>query len=355
MDHDVRPTIPDLADPGATLPAPDPFARTVGSEGIIWEPMWKIETRLFPWEGALLRLPALRRLHFIAHGGAAALTTAYTNTRLQHVLGVFALTARLAPDEPEVRLAALLHDVGHAPFSHSLEGIPGVDHHEWTAELIEAEPISGILRAEGIEPSRVLALAEGEEASVLKNREGVLHLDHLDSWVRSGRMRGTLNLSPAVIRDDLGRDGPFVSVGERVGCALETLIVEEAALHAQPFDLGASAVLGRLVSRLIKAGALRREQLPRMIDAEVTAALFGHEATRDEARRLWLEPWRLQVDRLGAGEAAPEGAAVVVKDRLYLDLPQVRGRDERERGERRAALVAATEGFLGTYAVSWRD
>jgi uncharacterized protein len=43
---------------------------------------------------------------------------------------VLSPTARLAPDNVDLRLAALLHDIGHLPLSHTLEGLSGLDHHE---------------------------------------------------------------------------------------------------------------------------------------------------------------------------------------------------------------------------------
>ncbi|WP_172194342.1 HD domain-containing protein [Saccharibacillus qingshengii] len=96
---------------------------------VLLDPLWGTATELSAVEAALLRTPALRRLHYVRHAGPAALHTQHTSTRLQHTLGVFALIAHFAPDWSELRAAALLHDVGHGPFSHALEGIGGFDHH----------------------------------------------------------------------------------------------------------------------------------------------------------------------------------------------------------------------------------
>jgi HD superfamily phosphohydrolase len=50
----------------------------------------------------------------------------------------------ISDDEKNLALAAaLLHDIGHGPFSHGFEGIiPGVDpkdHESWTTEIIASE------------------------------------------------------------------------------------------------------------------------------------------------------------------------------------------------------------------------
>lgn len=345
----MRPTVP----PASPTPAPDPVARLDGGRGVLQEPMYRLEIALTPLERALLDAAPLRRLHHVAHAGASALATPYVQSRLQHVLGVFALTATLAPDEPDVRAAALLHDVGHAPFSHSLEGLAGVDHHRWTEDLVRAEPIAGLLRAAGLEPERVLALAEGDTPSVLKNRAGVLHLDHLDSFLRSGRARGTLPRPPRTIAAGLRRDGPWVAMDAATAEELETLILEEARLHADALNLGAGAVLSALAGRLVAAGLLEVEALPTMVDAELAALLLAHEATREEARRLWLEPHRLRLRRLAPGEPLPAGAYEAVKERLYLDPPRVLGRAPGAAGPRTAARRREAEALRGRYAVSW--
>jgi hypothetical protein len=50
-----------------------------------------------------------------------------THTRFTHTLGVFTLVAHLCPTDSGLRLIALLHDVGHIPFSHSVERALGLD------------------------------------------------------------------------------------------------------------------------------------------------------------------------------------------------------------------------------------
>lgn len=71
------------------------------------------------------------------------------HSRFSHSLGVYEITRKIIsqfernsyPDWPvEEKLvslcAALLHDVGHGPFSHSLEEVFDTDHEEWTCNII---------------------------------------------------------------------------------------------------------------------------------------------------------------------------------------------------------------------------
>jgi len=105
----------------------------------------------FP-EPELMRVidhPWFQRLRNIKQMGLAHLVyPGATHTRLAHSLGACHLVGKaldelkakdIVPDKDEcvaARLAALLHDIGHAPFSHSLENILVGVHHETLSRLI---------------------------------------------------------------------------------------------------------------------------------------------------------------------------------------------------------------------------
>lgn len=101
--------------------------------------------RFFEWEINTMDLPIVQRLRRIAQTGFAFFTyPSATHNRFEHTLGVLVIATKFAnaikdkeelmmdgPTLRELRLAAILHDVGHGPFSHVSESIysdlPDVD------------------------------------------------------------------------------------------------------------------------------------------------------------------------------------------------------------------------------------
>ncbi len=96
----------------------------------------------------LLSTPEVQRLHSIKQLGFAHLVfPGAHHTRFEHSLGACAIATRIAeilelPDDERdiLTCASLLHDVGHGPFSHTLESILlerfQVDHVDLTEQLI---------------------------------------------------------------------------------------------------------------------------------------------------------------------------------------------------------------------------
>src|SRR6185436_9693770 len=92
--------------------------------------------RLDPLARDLIETPAFQRLRYVRQLGLAFLVyPGATHTRFEHALGTYHLAKRslalldesdglggVSDDECSIiAAAALLHDVGHYPFSHALE------------------------------------------------------------------------------------------------------------------------------------------------------------------------------------------------------------------------------------------
>src|SRR5213076_1261200 len=83
-------------------------------------------------------------------------------------------------DQAIIRTAALLHDLGHYPFSHALEEIGAMHHEEVARSIISGGPIGALLArhlGDGA-ASRIVALVRGESDSPLQRLiSGSLDLD----------------------------------------------------------------------------------------------------------------------------------------------------------------------------------
>lgn len=158
-------------------PSSDSFPKTIN------DPIWG-SIELYPWEVAILDSPLLQRLRGISQLGLAYYVyPGASHSRLEHVLGVLEAADRMMRalernaqnhrdfgrdkgtevpyisdfDRRSVRLAALLHDTGHGPFSHVTEPVLRDCFHR------DFKPVENLLRAtfEGvtkIAPSETIAV-----------------------------------------------------------------------------------------------------------------------------------------------------------------------------------------------------
>lgn len=302
-------------------------ADVLGRSGVYVDPVWRIAVTLTPLEQELLRTRWVRRLAFVAHAGASTIATTQSYSRLEHSLGLLALVAHFAPDDRAARVTALLHDIGHLPFSHTLEGLAGLEHHELGRARIR--DLSAVLGRGGIDDGEVLAIDRGERPSVLHNAEGVLRLDHLESFVRSGRSHGrTTEPPPTTLRHLRVVDGG-VDTDPRTAAYLGDLVVAEAVAHLSEPNVVANAVLRRLVATLIEDASPERVLgLAELTDDLLWATLLGDPRTAALAQDLRDDPTRWETARRGTDGPPEPGALSHTVHRLYLDLPRIDGKQQ---------------------------
>lgn len=174
---------------------------------VIRDPLWD-NIRLDRPALLALDTAAVQRLRYVRQVGHAFLVyPGATHTRFEHALGAYHLTRRAlasleergeldrVPDEDclAVRLAALLHDIGHYPFSHALEEA-GFPSHETlgVAKLCRGELGERLAEVggEGF-AGTVGALITGTSPSALQGLiSGSLDLDKFDYLSRDARMCG---------------------------------------------------------------------------------------------------------------------------------------------------------------------
>ncbi|MFF2046073.1 HD domain-containing protein [Kitasatospora sp. NPDC058170] len=332
----------------AASPVP---TNVVGLSPVFTDPLWRIPVRLNPVEAALLRTEPLRRLHFVVHGGASTISTLQSYSRLEHTLGVFALVAHFRPEDERLRVAALLHDIGHLPMSHTFEGISNLDHHAIGLQLVRTDPIRPVLEEYGISAEAVVAALGVQPPSPLTNRSGLLNLDHLDSYVRSGRAAGRLDTDPAVMLGRLRIQDAAVSADRETAASLVDLICAEARLHTSWDNVGPVSVVRRLAGWLLDSTDLAPARLARLTDPQLWSAFDSCAATRAESAMIRYELHRLKVTVGSAPGGAPGWEFSLRK--IYSSAPLVEGRRIEVSAPELAAELEALKSLSTTFRVWW--
>lgn len=172
--------------------------------------------RADPLETALVGSRPMQRLRFIHQLGLTFLVfPGAEHSRFSHALGAMHLAGRVyealcgksggllpgAPRAPErrlVRAAALLHDLGHAPFSHSAEELfeAKLDHEQMTRRLIATPEIEALFtrHGEGLTTADVVRLLDGggdpTERLLAQIVSGELDVDKMDYLLRDSLFCG---------------------------------------------------------------------------------------------------------------------------------------------------------------------
>ncbi len=153
--------------------------------------------------GELLETRAMQRLRRIRQMGMAWLVyPGAEHSRFSHALGALHVAQRVTRQLKldgrtalDVKVAALLHDVGHGPFSHAWEhAFPGSDHERWGARIvIEHAELRDALEAlaPGLaETLRTFWHKTYRPAFARKLVSSQLDVDRLDYLLRDGHFSG---------------------------------------------------------------------------------------------------------------------------------------------------------------------
>lgn len=107
------------------------------------------------------------------------------HTRFEHAAGTLARVRRApvmkmlgAPERRTLELFALLHDIGHGPFSHQIEPVLAGDHHQQGFSCLEA--MSSEIAQCGVESEMLLRMMRGQERLALWVTDRNLGADKLD-------------------------------------------------------------------------------------------------------------------------------------------------------------------------------
>jgi HD superfamily phosphohydrolase len=327
---------------------------------VIRDPLWN-NVRIDDLTMRFVDTRAFQRLRYVRQLGLAFLVyPGATHSRFEHALGAYhlarttlallaehsALAGEQGGSEPAiVRAAALLHDVGHYPFSHALEEI-GALHHEEVARplLFDGELGDALRRHLGDDaPERVYALIRGRSESPFQGLiSGSLDLDKIEYLKRDALMCGVpygevdvdrLTHSLRVLEDpSTGR--PAIGVTDKGLAALESLLFAKYQMYRNVYwhhaVRSATAMYKRLVDDALAARALSASALASYTDEGLLTDLERRApspllaALRE--RRLYKRaiecPAESLADEAGEWIATDRPLALAVEDALARELDQ---------------------------------
>jgi uncharacterized protein len=310
-----------------------------------------------------------QRLRYVRQLGLAHLVyPGATHSRFEHALGTYHLASRTisllsergelesvsADERQQVRIAALLHDIGHYPFSHALEEIGALNHEDVAGPLLRVGALGDALREElGAEaPEKIHALITGRSASPLQGLiSGSLDLDKLEYLKRDALMCGVPYgeidvdrlTNSMLLLSDPGTAAISVGVAEKALSAFESLLFAKYQMYRNVYwhhaVRSATAMYKRLVADAIRAGAILPSELPdysdegllhrlekgemRLLGALRERRLFkrAFEAPSTELDTDALDPVLESAEAVRSAEDALAREAGLASGEVLLDFP----------------------------------
>src|SRR6476660_1816275 len=262
---------------------------------ILRDPVWN-NIRVDELTLKLVDTDVFQRLRYVRQLGWTYLVyPGATHSRFEHALGTYHLARRTlallgeseasvsigAKEQAIVRSAALLHDVGHYPFSHALEEI-GALHHEDVARSLVTEGSVAALLTKYIgddAPLAVFELISGRSRSALQGLiSGSLDLDKIEYLKRDAFMCGVPYgeidvdrlTNSMVLVDDPATGRAALGVREKALSALESLLFAKYQMYRNVYwhhaVRSATAMYKRLVEDAMRSGAIEERELAGFTD-----------------------------------------------------------------------------------------
>ena len=286
----------------------------------------------------ILNRHEMQRLRGVKQLGAANLVFPGANhTRFEHCLGTYYLAGKMAEalslskeDSDAVRAAALMHDICHAPFSHTLEGImeeaSGQDHMELAGNLIfgrvrtyryrdedlfaAEDPISDMLEDAGIDPQGVCDLISSPHTTEREENQtffvdgtaehfpsmdylhqiihGPVDADQMDYLLRdahyAGVVMGKIDINRILSTIRVFNDRMVI---ERGGApAAEGLMVSRALMYTSVYYHQTVRVINRMIVKAVESSNLDMSDMYLWDDSDLAQLLFDCGGTSSKMVRM---------------------------------------------------------------------
>ena len=154
------------------------------------------DINLSEFEVKVMDMPQFQRLRRIKQLGLISLIyPGATHTRFEHCLGTMNLGSKLAEeleldqeDVELIKISALLHDIGHGPFSHVSEGVLSFPHEELTRYVVTQTSMRDLLE-EKFDVNEIADIINGK-GHLGPIVSGELDVDRMDYLLRDSHNTG---------------------------------------------------------------------------------------------------------------------------------------------------------------------
>ncbi len=222
----------------------------------------------------LMDTPEFQRLRRIHQLGVSFFTfQGAEGSRFTHSVGVMHVASRLVhllsertpslkEKRPLILATALLHDIGHGPYSHVTEKILGYDHEDWSCRIVgENTVVNSVLkRHDPSLPEMITAVLKktykpGYITHMVSSQLDCDRFDYLlrDSW-QTGTAYGLFALHRILSSLEIDEENDRIVVsGEKGQTAVEDYLFSRYSMYSQVYyhrkNLAARALLSRLINR----------------------------------------------------------------------------------------------------------
>ena len=223
-----------------------------------------------------------------------------THTRFEHSLGTYYLAREAAKnlemnssEIAQVSIAGLLHDLGHAPFSHSIEegveSLYGKDHVEVAIDIITGEEGSGkipsILKEDLDDVAKILQNKKGIQSRLISGNGDMDQIDYLarDSYY-TGVALGAVDVSR--ILNTIHVFNNEFCVLEKGLPALEGLMLARMLMYRTVYRYKLSLIASTIANEAFRSLSPSYEEFITWDDCDFLSEMKRNDKTRETYRRI---------------------------------------------------------------------
>ncbi|HIP25466.1 MAG TPA: HD domain-containing protein [Archaeoglobus profundus] len=311
------------------------------------------QLKIDDWLIKIIDTPEFQRLRRISQLGFANLVYPGANhTRFEHSLGTMHIARLLVEkmninedEKIEILAAAILHDIGHGPFSHCSEEVMKKYlnlTHEDVDKILKHSIIKDILEELGLKISRIVDHVKGKRSNIIS---GDIDVDRMDYLVRdsyyTGVAYGVFDISRLISKISFEGKTMIIEAGGLK--AAESLLISRFMMYSTVYYHHVCRIARKMfekaVSFCIEEGLLEAERLLVMDDYDIISFLRAQEGYSREIinminmRRLFKRALYLGLDKVNIDDIQnidPEKAekeiaesAGIDEKYIIVDIPKI--------------------------------